>query len=39
MSDKIYICPICKGTQHAKGKCKQCGNKVVPEDEYFKEEK
>jgi len=37
MSDKLYICPKCLGTQHAKGKCKQCGTKVIEESEYFKE--
>ena len=35
MSDKMFICPKCQGTQNAKGKCKQCGNKVISEDEYL----
>ena len=35
MSDRMYVCPKCLGTQHAKGKCKQCKTKVISEDAYL----
>lgn len=38
MADKTYICPKCKGTQHDKSKCKQCGIKVVELDEWLESE-
>lgn len=38
MANKTYVCPKCRGTQHAKGKCKQCGGKVIEIDGYLKRE-
>ena len=35
MSDRVYVCPACNGTQHTPKKCLQCGAKVLSEEDYF----
>ena len=39
MSDNVFVCPKCRGAQHAKGKCKQCGTMVMTLEQWaIKEE-